>query len=154
MQTNKKKVGIFTFTCDEGCSIYLIEIFNKKLVGWLEKMELSYFLSMKDRRDVKDFDIVLVEGAITTERDLKEIKELRKKTKILIGMGNCTITGMPTCQRNYFNEAQLGEIKKDLDKFKFLPKCQPVKEVVKMDDEIPGCPISEEAFIKVFEKYL
>jgi len=150
----KKKVGVFTFTCDEGCSIYLIEIFNKKLVGWLEKMELSYFLSMKDRRDVEDFDIVLAEGVITTERDLKEIQALRKKTKILIGMGNCSITGMPTCQRNNFNEEQLGEIEKDLKKFHFLPQCQAIKEVVKLDDEIVGCPIDEKKFIEVFEKYL
>lgn len=150
----KKKVGIFTFTCDEGCSIYLIEIFNKKLVEWLEKMELAYFLSMKDRRDVEDFDIVLVEGAITTERDLKEIQEVRKKTKILIGMGNCSITGMPTCQRNSFNEDQLDEIKDNLEKFKFLPKCQGIKQVVKLDDEIPGCPIDENKFIEIFEKYI
>ncbi len=154
MSDKKKRVGIFTFTCDEGCSIYLIEIFNKKLVGWLEKMELAYFLSMKDRRDVEDFDIVLVEGAITTERDLKEIKKVRSKTKILIGMGNCTITGMPTCQRNSFNEKQLKNISGQLEKFDFLPTCKAVKEVVKLDDEIPGCPISKEGFIEVFEKYI
>lgn len=150
----KKKVGVFTFTCDEGCSIYLIEIFNNKLVGWLEKMELSYFLSMKDRRDIIDFDIVLAEGVITTERDLREIIELRKKTKILIGMGNCSITGMPTCQRNNFNDEQLSEIKNELKKFNFLPRCQAIKEVVKLDDEITGCPIDEKKFIEVFEKYL
>lgn len=150
----KKKVGVFTFTCDEGCSIYLIEIFNKKLLGWLEKMELSYFLSMKDRRDIIDFDIVLVEGAITTERDLKEILELRKKTKVLIGMGSCAITGMPTCHRNTFNDEQLSEIGGELKKFHFLSRCQAIKEVVKLDDEIPGCPIDEKKFIEVFEKYL
>jgi len=151
----KKKVAIFTFTCDEGCSIYLIEIFNKKLMGWLEKMELAYFLSMADKRDDESiFDIVLVEGAITTFRDLKEIKEVRKRSKILIGMGNCAITGMPTCQRNNFNEKQLDEIEKDLKRFDFLPKCQSIKEVVKLDDEIPGCPIDEQKFIEVFEKYL
>jgi sulfhydrogenase subunit delta len=150
----KKKVGIFTFTCDEGCSIYLIEIFNKKLLPWLEKMELAYFLSMKDRRDATDFDIVLVEGVITTERDLKEIKELRNRTKILIGMGNCSITGMPTCQRNNFNENQIREIEKDLKEFHFLPRCQAIKEVVKLDDEVPGCPIDEKKFIEIFEKYL
>jgi hypothetical protein len=49
-------------------------------------------------------------------------------------MGNCTITGMPTCQRNYFNDDQMEEIKNSLEKFNFLPKCQPIKDVVKMDD--------------------
>jgi coenzyme F420-reducing hydrogenase gamma subunit len=95
-----------------------------------------------------------VEGAITTERDLREIKKVREMSKILIGMGNCTITGMPTCQRNNFNEEQTEAIKEDLEKFDFLEKCLPVKEVVHMDDEVPGCPMDEKKFIEVLEKYL
>ena len=154
MSTKKKKVGVFTFTCDEGCSIYMIEIFNKKLLEWLEKMDLEYFLSMKDRRDATEFDIAIVEGAITTERDLHEIKKVREMSKILIGMGNCTITGMPTCQRNNFTPEQTEAIKDDLEKFDFLEKCLPVKEVVHMDDEVPGCPMDEKKFIEVLEKYL
>lgn len=154
MENRKKKVGIFSFSSDEGCSIYMIEIFNKKLLGWLDKMELVYFLSIADKRDAAEFDIALAEGAITSERDLHEIQELRKKTKILIGMGNCAITGLPTCQRNGFNAEQLEEIKDDLEKYKFLPKCLSIKQAVKIDDEIPGCPIDEKRFIEVLEKYL
>lgn len=151
---NKKRVGIFSFSCDEGCSIYLIEIFNKKLLPWLEKIELAYFLSVKDHTDIKDIDIALVEGVITTEEDKKKIEHIRENCKIVIGMGNCSITGLPSCQRNSFNAEQLDEIKDDLKKFKFLPKCLAVKQAIKIDDEIPGCPIDEKKFIETFEKYL
>ncbi len=151
---NKKRVGIFSFTCDEGCSIYLIEIFNKKLLGWLEKIELVYFLSVKNYKEVGELDIALVEGSIMTERDKKEIEDIRKKTKVLIGMGNCTITGLPSCQRNSFNAEQLKEIETDMAKFKFLPKCMAVKQAVKLDDEVPGCPMDEKKFVEVFEKYV
>ena len=78
MPKTKKKVGIFSLACDEGCSIYLIEIFNNKLLGWLEKMELVYFLSIKDKTEIKDIDIALVEGVVTTEEDMKEIKKIKK----------------------------------------------------------------------------
>ncbi len=132
----------------------MIEIFNKKLFEWLEKMDIEYFLSLSDRRDAKKLDVAIVEGAITTQRDLREIKEVRAMTDVLIGMGNCTITGMPTCQRNTFNEEQRKAIEGDLEKFAFLEKCMPVKEVVKMDDEVPGCPMDEKKFIEVLEKYL
>lgn len=154
MTKTKKRVGIFSFTCDEGCSIYLIEIFNKKLLEWLQKMELVYFLSVKNYKEVGKLDIALVEGSIMTERDKKEIEDIRKKAKILIGMGNCAITGLPSCQRNSFNTNQLKEIESDMARFKFLPKCLAVKEVVKLDDEIPGCPMDEGKFIEVFERYL
>ena len=29
-----------------------------------------------------------------------------------------------------------------------------LKEVVKVDDIVPGCPMTEEAFLKVLNKYL
>ena len=49
---NKKRVGVFSLTCDEGCSIFLTEIFNHKLLPWLEKIELVYFLSVKDKTEI------------------------------------------------------------------------------------------------------
>lgn len=151
---NKKRVGVFSFTCDEGCSIYLIEIFNKKLLPWLEKIELVYFLSIKDKADIKNLDLALVEGVISTEKDHKEIKEIRENTKVLIAMGSCAITGLPSGQRNNFNQGQIEEIKNDLEEFNFLPKCLSVKETVKVDDEVIGCPINKAKFIEVFEKYI
>lgn len=150
----KKNVGIFSFTCDEGCSIYLIEIFNTKLVGWLEKMELKYFLSMKDKVEIKDFDISVIEGVISNEKEKKEVKEIRANSKYVIAMGSCAITGMPSGQRNNFNEDQMSEIKDRLKEFKYLPKCLSVKEAIKIDAEVQGCPINEAEFIKVFEEYL
>lgn len=151
---NKKKVGVFSLTCDEGCSIYMIEIFNKKLLEWLEKMELAYFLSMKDKVEIKDFDIVLVEGTVSTERDLEDIKKIRDNTKVLIALGTCAMTALPSGQRNNFNDAQFASIKDRLVKFNCLPRCHALKDIVKVDDEIPGCPIDEKKFVEVFEKYL
>lgn len=152
--SRKKKIGVFSFTCDEGCSINMLEVFNKKLFDWLEKVEFSYFLSIKDAGEIKDFDIVLIEGVISSNKDLKELKKIRENTRILIAMGNCAISVMPSGQRNFFNKTQMDEIQDDLEKFTLLPKCLALKDVVKVDDEIPGCPINDEKFIKIFEKYI
>jgi len=152
--TQKKKVAIFSFTCDEGCSIYLIEIFNYKLMEWLNKIELKYFLSMKDKVEIKDFDVVLVEGVISSEKELEDIKKIRDNTKVLIAMGTCAITGQPSGQRNNFTNEQKERIKGEIEKYKMLPKCLTLGEAVKVDDEIPGCPIDDKKFIEVFEKYL
>lgn len=154
MANEKKKVGIFSLTCDEGCSIFMIEIFNQKLIGWLEKMELKYFLSIKDKVEIKDFDIVLVEGVVSTERDVEDIKKIRANTKILIAMGTCAMTALPSGQRNNFSDQQFASIKDRLVKFNCLPRVHALKDIVKVDDSIPGCPVIEEKFIEVFEKYL
>jgi len=151
---NKKRVGIFSLTCDEGCSIYLTEIFNHKLVEWLEKIELVYFLSVKDKTEIANLDVALVEGVVTSERDKEDIEKIRNNSKILIAMGSCAITALPSGQRNTFSEEQKEDIREHLEKYKFLPKALALKEVVKVDDEIPGCPIDTNNFIAVFEKYL
>ncbi len=154
MSDNKKRVGIFSLTCDEGCSIYLVEIFNKKLLEWLDKIELVYFLSIKDKVKITDLDVALVEGVVSSQKDKEELEKIRKNTKILIAMGSCAVTTQPSGQRNNFSPEKLVSIKKDLEKFDYLPKCLSLEEVVKVDDKVLGCPISEENFIKVFEKYL
>ena len=153
-KTKKKKVGIFSLTCDEGCSIYLIEIFNKKLPQWLEKMELGYFLSLKDHMEIDKLDIALIEGVISTQKDLDQVKELREKTKVIIAMGSCAVSGMPSGQRNNFSPEQQKKIKPELEKFGFLPKCIPLKDAIEVDDNVNGCPIDEQQFIEVFEKHL
>ncbi len=150
----KKRIGIFSLTCDEGCSIFLTEIFNKKLLGWLERMELVYFLALKNHTEAENLDVALVEGVVTSEKDLAEIKKIRDKTGILIAMGTCAITTVPSGQRNDFNAEQLDAIKGHLEKYKYLPKALALKDVVKVDDEISGCPIDEKRFIEIFEKYL
>lgn len=154
LKKKKKRVGIFSLTCDEGCSIYLTEIFNKKLFEWLEKMELVYFLPIKDKAEIKDLDICLVEGVVTSQKDKEMLELIRNNTKALIAMGTCAVTTIPSGQRNNFNEDQLGRIKGHLEKYNFLPKALALKDVVKVDDQILGCPIIEPKFIEVFEKYL
>lgn len=150
----KKKIGIFSLTCDEGCSITLTEIFNTKLLEWLEKMEIFYFLSIKDDRPLEDMDIAVVEGTVGTEYDKKKIEQIRENSEVLIAMGSCAITALPSGQRNNFNEEQEEQISRKLKQFHFLPECLPLKDIVKVDDEINGCPINEQVFIETFEKYL
>ncbi len=150
----KKQLGIFSFTCDEGCTIYLIEIFNDKLLPWLEKVDLRYFLSVRDKRDFDHLDIALVEGVISTEKELKEIKEIREKTDVLIAMGTCAVTALPSGQRNNFSPEQTEKISEHLEKYHYLPKSLSIKDAVKIDDQIMGCPIDAKKFIETFEKYL
>lgn len=153
-KSGKKRVGIFSLTCDEGCSIFLTEIFNQKLIGWLEKMELVYFLAVKDHVEAGNLDIALVEGVVTSEKDSEQIKKIIERSKILIAMGSCAVTSQPSGQRNNFNADQLKVIEEHFEKYKFLPKALALKDVVKVDDEIIGCPIDEVKFVEIFEKYL
>ena len=153
-EAHKKKVGVFSLTCDEGCSIMLTEFFNTKLLEWLDFMELFYFLSIKDHRPMENMDIALVEGVVSTEHDKDRLKDIRANTETLIAMGNCAITSMPSGQRNNFGEEKKERISPQIEKFSSLEECVPLKEIVDVEDEVAGCPINEVSFIEIFEKHL
>lgn len=108
--------------------------------------------------DIKVFpenvDVTLVEGAVANEEQLKVLKQARARTKILISLGDCAVTGNVTALRNAWNnsdQAVLGRAfvenanvnqQVPTDVPKLLKKVHPLHEIVKVDYFIPGCPPS------------
>jgi len=108
--------------------------------------------------DIKVFpenvDVTLVEGAVANEEQLNMLRQARARTKILISLGDCAVTGNVTALRNAWNnsdQAVLGrafvenanvnqQIPTDVPRL--LKKVHPLHEVVKIDYFIPGCPPS------------
>jgi NAD-reducing hydrogenase small subunit len=106
--------------------------------------------------DVKVFpenvDVTLVEGAVANEEQQSLLKEARRKTKILISLGDCAVTGNVTALRNAWKDSDNAVLERafietaevnpqiPLDVPKLLKKVHPLHEVVKVDYFIPGCP--------------
>jgi len=151
----KLKTGFFSFTGDEGCMIVLLELISERLAQFSEKFEIAHWrvLSPAKWRDVPEFDVAVIEGAITNDHEMEKLKELRRRSKRLVAVGSCAIAGTPSNHRNFFDERRLGEIAPLLRKFKYREKVQPLKDFVKVDDEVQGCPVMEEPFLAVMEKY-
>ncbi|MGC9150124.1 MAG: NADP oxidoreductase, partial [Candidatus Micrarchaeia archaeon] len=106
----KKKIGIYSFSCDEGCTITFFEILNRKFFEWKDKLEI-----VDSKAIGKDYegnvDIAIVEGAISTKEEEEKIKEIRRRSNIVIAIGNCSILGSPSNIRNFFGEKEKEEIK-------------------------------------------
>ena len=54
---------------------------------------------------------------------------------------------MPSAQRNLFTEEQKQEIEWLVARFAGLEKVLKLSEVVKVDAEIPGCPMTPQKFL-------
>jgi len=150
----KLKVGVYSFTCCEGCVIVLVEALNSKFDEWTEKIDFVDFRALKPYTGVNKTDIAFVEGAISTNSEIKKLKEIRSKTKKLVALGSGAATGYPSDQRNNFSAKKLKEISVDLKKFKQIDKISPIKRFVKVDDEISGCPINRKMVMAKINKYL
>lgn len=148
----KLKFGFFSFTGDEGCMMIFIEILNKKYSEWENKIDFRYIKQLKSKNILKDLDYAFVEGAISTEDEVKRLKEVRNNSKSIIAIGSCAITGAPSNHRNFFAKKELNEIKPILKKFKYLDKVYPLSNFINVDHIIPGCPVSEELLTKFIDE--
>jgi sulfhydrogenase subunit delta len=150
----KLKVGFFSFTCCEGCVISFIEILNEKFFEYKEKMQIEHLRALKKVKKISPMDVAFVEGAISTQSEIKRLKEIRKNSKKLVALGSGAISGWPSNLRNKFKGKKKEQIEPLIKKLNQLKKIKPIKEFVKVDDKIPGCPVNEKLFIKKMGGYL
>ncbi|OGG26354.1 hypothetical protein A2960_03415 [Candidatus Gottesmanbacteria bacterium RIFCSPLOWO2_01_FULL_39_12b] len=150
----KLKVGWFSFSCCEDSTIIFTEILNDYYRIWKEKVEFVSVGVLQKRSKIKDLDVAFVEGAITSEKQEKQLLNIRAESKKLVAIGACACVGMPSTQRNLFDEATKKEIENILIRFKYAEKVKKLSEVVTVDDQVPGCPMDENAFLQIINKYL
>jgi NAD-reducing hydrogenase small subunit len=148
------RVGLASFTCDEGCSIAFLEVLNKKFADWEKSIDISYSRILRSKNELKNLDVVFVEGAISNQKEVEKLKEIRKNTRILVAIGSCAINGSPSNIRNFLDKERMNEIKPILKKFNYRDKVTGLNEIVKVDNSVPGCPMDDDKFIEVVEKYI
>ena len=75
----------------EGCYVSLLDA-GEALLPLLEAVDLVAS-PLVARDDVRDLDVVLVEGAVTTTRDLEALKAARAAARTLVAVGSCAVLG-------------------------------------------------------------
>lgn len=155
MGSKKLAVSWVTFACCEDSSILFVELLNDHFFEWKEKIDFRYCRMLKNKDNSFDgSDVTFVEGAIATKEDEEELKAIRGKSKKLVAVGSCACTGLPSAQRNTFDESTKREIMLIVERFGHLEKVHPVKDIVKVDAVVPGCPMDERIFLDVMGKCL
>ena len=135
------RVAVFDFTDCEGCELQLA---NKEetLVPFLQAVEVVNFREISTEAS-DDYDIALIEGAISRSDEVERLKKIRERAKVLVALGSCACFGGVNRMKNAYDLAEANnEVYGDLPK-ETLP-VRSVKEVVPVDLEIPGCPVSKD----------
>lgn len=146
--SRKLRIGWFTFSCCEDNTIIMTEIMNDHWQEWKKLFDFRHARVLKSKNVLDDLDIAFVEGAVASKEHEKELRKIRKVSKKLVAVGACAIAGLPSSQRNYFSEKQKQEIEFLIARFSALPKVLKLSDVVKVDAEVPGCPMDPDNFLK------
>jgi NAD-reducing hydrogenase small subunit len=150
---NKTRVATVWLSGCSGCHMSFLDQ-DERLVELAEKIQLVYSPIMDVKVFPENVDVTLVEGAVANEEQLETLRKVRERTKILISLGDCAVTGNVTGLRNTVpNSAESalkrafvetadvnGQIPNEVPKL--LKQTGPLHEVVKVDYYMPGCPPS------------
>lgn len=140
----KLDVGFFCFSCCEGCGFTIL--FIDRILDILNKVNVKYFNLLKEKDRNAKFDITFIEGAITSKKEIKKLKQIRLKSKFVVALGACACHGGIPAMRNF--------VEKDiLEKYVYNQKmladsidASGIGKHIKVDYYMYGCPIIKEEF--------
>jgi len=144
----KIKIGWFSFSCCEDNSIVMTEILNDHWQEWKKIFDFRHVRIFQSKNTFDEFDIAFIEGAVASLEQEAKIKEIRNISKKVVAVGACAIVGLPASQRNTFTPKQKESIDFLIKRFNALPEVKKLSDVIKVDVEIPGCPMSPEVFLE------
>ncbi|MCC7430847.1 hypothetical protein IT568_08405 [bacterium] len=149
----KPKLAMFSFTSCEGCQLQILNL-EKELLEILNAVEIVNFREAIDQKS-QDYDVAFVEGSITTQKEIEEVKDIRQKAKAVVAIGSCACIGGINAMKNFFpidfvKKQVYGEMGKYFDT---LP-VQKVSDVIPVEYEMHGCPISKKEFLSVTKNLL
>lgn len=150
----KLRIGWFSFSCCEDSTIVMTELMNDHWQDWRRKIQFVHARVLQSKNELKDIDVAFIEGAAASDEDREKIKEIRANSKHVVAIGACAVDGMPAVQRNTFDAKMKKEISEIIARFKMSDKAVPLKEVIKVDDFVGGCPMQERLFLDTLNKYL
>ena len=154
-QHERLVVGWFSFTCCEDSTILLTELLNDHLDEWKKVVEFRHMKALKTKNSLAGLDVAFVEGAISSESQAEEVREIRENSQYLVAIGACACTGQPSTSRNQFASEQINErIRWYLSHFDYGKEVKRLNEVIQVDDMVRGCPMKVPAFIQTLNKYL
>jgi len=149
----KPKIAIVSLTCCEGCQLAILDL-GERFLELADKIEIGDFGFLEELPEPDFFDIAFIEGSPITEKNIQNLQRLREKSKYLIAIGACACLGGIQEIKNYQNkEERMRYVYKNIENIA-NPDIKPLRELVKIDLEIPGCPINKEEFLEICRELL
>ncbi len=137
----RPRVGVVKFASCDGCQLTILDL-EDRLLEIAERFEIVEFAEATSRRSSGPFDILLVEGSISTPNQVVEIARLRAEAGLLVTIGACaTVGGIQALRTAAGHEAFRAAVYPVPAYVDSLATAQPVADFVQVDAELRGCPI-------------
>ncbi len=138
-----------------GCQLQITNA-ESHLLDVVGQIDLKYWqLASSEEMPEGTFDVVVIEGAVTTEEGAQTVRDLRARCKTLIAIGACATTagipGMAAHGHGEHVERVYGELPYACG-HAIAPRS--VSSVVDVDYEVRCCPVDSMEFIQILQRAL
>ena len=170
MSDRKKFATVWLDGCS-GCHMSFLDM-DERLLILADKVDVVCSPVVDPKVFPMGVDLTLVEGAVSTDHDLEKAKIIRERSRYVISLGDCAVTGNVPAMRNayeveelfrraYVENATWPETPES--RLASLPAhhvpaleriARPLHEVIKVDLYVPGCPPPADAIWFVLTELL
>lgn len=150
----RPRMAVWKFASCDGCQLTLLDC-EDELLDIAEAVEISYFLEASSDPGQGPYDLSLVEGSITTERDAERIRHVRAVSRRLVTIGACATAGGIQALRNHADVSDfLAAVYARPEYIATLATSSAISDHVPVDFELRGCPIDRGQLVEVITAHL
>lgn len=154
---SKMKLATVWLDGCSGCHMSLLDV-DENLAVIAQKADIVYGPLVDAQEFPEGVDVTLVEGAVSNQDDLRLVQTVRRRSRLVVALGDCAVTGNVPSMRNGIPVKRLVEAvyvhgvtadpKVPGDGVPaLLKRAVPVHEVVTVDLHVPGCPPKADAIL-------
>jgi len=161
-----RKLRLATLWLDgcSGCHMSLLDT-DERLLELAALVEIVYSPLVDIKVFPEQVDVVCIEGAVSSDEDEARLRQARQRSKLLIAMGDCAVTGNIPAMRNvHGTETMLRSVYLEreprpaqipgVDLPSLHDKALPLHHFVVVDLFLPGCPPSADTLFTALKGLL
>jgi coenzyme F420-reducing hydrogenase gamma subunit len=154
MNTAKPKLAVHKFSSCDGCQLALLNL-GEPLLELPKLVDIVHFAEAGPLDPEAKADVALVEGSISTPHDIDRLKQVRANSTYLVSIGACATAGGLQALANFADrDAWMAQIYARPDYIDALQTSTSIATHVKVDLEIPGCPVNSRQVLKALRDLL
>lgn len=150
----KPRIAVHKFSSCDGCQLAFLNL-GETLLQLPQLVEIVHFAEAGPVAEDEHVDVAFVEGSISTAHDLPRIRQVRANSTWLVTIGACATAGGVQALRGLVDaKAWVGDIYASPEYIDTLATSTPIRDHVKVDLELWGCPVNGRQVLGALRAFL
>ena len=139
---SKPTVAVHKFSSCDGCQLAFLNA-GKDLLTLSGLVDIRHFVEAGAVDEDAIVNIAFIEGSVATPDDAERLQKIRNNSNYVVTIGACATTGGLQALRNMADTEQwIAGIYAHPDYIRSLATSTPIRDHIKVDLELWGCPVS------------